>query len=91
MNVETIQALIARVGVDPDIFDAGKWTFTMPKRNWLELVRSREYAHRRAVAVRAAWCARQSPKAWPKRLAPGESAYNPAAPGAWLGLDRVPR
>ena len=47
--------------------------------------------HIRAIAMRAAWCARQSPKAWPKRLAPGESAYNLAAPGAWLGLDRVPR
>ena len=88
MNVETIQALIARVIVDPDIFDSGKWIETKLAR---KLVRSREYAHRRAVAVRAAWCARQSPKAWPKRLAPGESAYNLAAPGAWLGLDRAPR
>jgi hypothetical protein len=47
--------------------------------------------HQWAIAMRAAWCARQSPKAWPKRLAPGESAYNLAAPGAWLGLDRVSR
>ena len=52
---------------------------------------SREYAHARAVAMRAAWCARQSPKAWPKVLAPGESAYNLADGGVWLGLDRAPR
>ena len=43
--------------------------------------------HQRAVAMRAAWCARQSPKAWPKTWGPEHVFYAKAVKKAEIELN----
>ena len=64
--LDNIKALVKRIEISDDVFETGRWTFTMPLKKWHALLRSRAYQHGRAIAMRQAWCDQQSPKAWPR-------------------------